>query len=498
MTLIHEVSPGELGVDEAEGTPAYEERHGDAEIEWRLGVTAPLVVVAGPRRSGTSRAAARAARALLADHVVVGHDEAVPPPLPDLVARAEQAMRARQAPGAVVWLDGAGLATLDAITPALMAALPAGVRMVVTVEELLFCTWFPDPGTVGLLTAPGAFVRLDPRADGGSGPRAVRTVLTPVGWGSLLPIALARAAADWRRAGVPQALDRARLLALAREHGRLLGLGDADADTQDADTGPEDAALAAALDRIVAEDTHGVRLLRRHGTGPAAHYTAVPGADVIADGASTAAWPLPPGLVDLLGTLDGDARDVVARTLLLRSAPELVAGLVEDGWGHPNPTQAGDLAAAATRLGRPALAWHRLALGSARHAHVLAARRALEAAAADPRPARITVVPLRVRPRPAGLIWMRLVERAPSGPEPAASIPQPREHLPATPAPSEAAAHGVEPEVVGETSATTGILRQRARRLNSRAAERFRPETDIPRFYERIRHSNRTRRIIRY
>ena len=329
MTWLRDVPVGLLGVDETDGTPPYEDRRGDAEIEWRLGGTGPLTVVAGPRRAGASRAVARAARALLADHVVVGHDATTAPDLPDLVTRAEQAMLRASAPGALVWLDGAGLATLDAITPALVAGLPAGVRLVVTVEELLLCTWFPDPGTVGLLTAPGTLVRLGPGP--ASSPTTVRTVLTPVGWGSLLPVALARAATDWRRAGVPWPLDRKRLLGLARVHRDLLDLPDSES---------EDAALAAALERVVAEDTHGVRLLRRHGTGPTAHHTAVRGADVVADGASSASWPLPSALVDCIETLDDiddRVRDVVGRTLLLRGEWDLVARLVEDGWVTPTP-----------------------------------------------------------------------------------------------------------------------------------------------------------------
>lgn len=392
------MSARDLGVDDAEEPPAYDERRADAEVEWRLGGTGPLVVVAGPRRAGTSRAAARAARVLLGDHVVVVPDEGRPPIVGDLVTRAEQAMRRAEAPGAVVWLDGAGLATLDALTPALVAALPAGVRIVVTVEELLLCSWFPDPGTVGLLTAAGTLVRFGARDDARTVPSSVRAVLTPLGWGSLLPIALARSAADWRRAGVPRALDRELLLQLARVHRGVLGLGDSDA---------EDRALEAALDRAAAGATHGVRLLRPHGTGAGVHYTGVPGAEVVAEGTSTAAWAFPPALADRLDpVLDDAARDVVARTLLLRGAADLVVRLVDDGWGHPNPSQAGELAAAATRLGRPALAWHHEALGSSRDTHVRDAQRAIKAAAAP--------LPLRI------------VRRAACRPDPTLPIPQPR------------------------------------------------------------------------
>src|SRR3954471_7946227 len=83
VTWLRDVPAGQLGVDESDGTPPYEDRRGDAEIEWRLGGTGRLVVGAGPRRAGASRAVARAARALLADHVVVGHGATTAPDLPD-------------------------------------------------------------------------------------------------------------------------------------------------------------------------------------------------------------------------------------------------------------------------------------------------------------------------------------------------------------------------------------------------------------------------------
>ncbi len=357
--LVRDVGAGDLGVDEQAAPPPYVERPGDLALERGLGGDGPLVVVAGPRRAGTSRAAARVARAMLGDHVVVGHHDAPDADLAALVARAGEARRRSGAPAALVWRDGAGLTTLDAITPALLAGLPAGVRLVVTVEDTLLRTWFPDPGTGALLVAPGTLVRLEPPEGGTGGLARLRAMMTPVGWTSLLPLALVRAAADARRLDVPG--DDA-LIALARHHQAALGVEVLDARAT--------AAAFAAVAR--GRPVHGVRLLRRCG----GTYVAPTGATVVADGGGSGSWPLAASLVARPGRLvDPVAHDRMARRLLLRGDHDTLVTLVEDGWGRPTPEQAAALAAAHARVRfRSAPAWARTALASSRREDVVAAR----------------------------------------------------------------------------------------------------------------------------
>lgn len=221
---LGDIEDARLGVHPGQSHP-YLPRRVDDGLEDRIGSSAPLVVVVGESLAGTSRATVRAARRMLgAKQRLLVPSDLHTADLRRLIASASHR-------DTVIWLDGAPLELLDQITPAsLRLARRSRVRLVVTTRPGLVVADHPDPETERLLrdaSGPAVGPLTEDEARGSelrAGRRVGREVLPhlaadalidPVGWSSLVPLAITRIAASWEQLGVPLPLTPDRVVLLA-------------------------------------------------------------------------------------------------------------------------------------------------------------------------------------------------------------------------------------------------------------------------------------------
>ncbi|GAA4809463.1 hypothetical protein GCM10023200_54070 [Actinomycetospora chlora] len=312
-----EAGPEVVGVRDGDAAAAYVPRPVDDALEDALGAERPLVVVAGQRLAGTSRAVHRALRRMLGDGLLL---PVADPHTADLAAAVGQArtLAARSGP-AVVLVDDAPPALLDQITGDLVAGLDPTVRLVVTTRRG-FLDAFLEPATHAVLDA--ALVEVPPADDGrpfGEHVRPIaraRAVLDPVGWSSLVPLALLRTAVDWDRLGVPLPLTPALLAEVAPVHLAALGV-----------PAPGRGGLRRAARELVRTDHGGMRLLHEVATdGGRARLAADRVFARLADGPG--GWPVPEELArDLWHRLDAADRARVARVALARGEDQVALWL---------------------------------------------------------------------------------------------------------------------------------------------------------------------------
>ena len=295
------------------------ERHVERDVDVRLEAavgSARVVVVAGPRLAGTSHALARAARLLLGDHAVV-RPEVAPDDTAALVAAATAAGVAAGGP-VVLWLDDVRWPTLAAIGGlGAGAGLPAGVRILATTRrDLLHPDIAPDLGAVTLIEVPGRLGEAEARRGAGlawrtgdvpgrlalglvdgPGRDEVRTALvppvTPTGVGDLRVAAVLRAAVDWDRWGVADALSRPTLAHLAVGYAQALDPRERPHPTE---------LLLGAVDALLARRDG---LLRREPRGEQTHHAPDPRLVAVADDlvANGAGWTAPRRAGEVLDTL---------------------------------------------------------------------------------------------------------------------------------------------------------------------------------------------------
>ena len=152
----------------------------------------------------------------------------------------------------VVLADDAPPALLDQVVPDIVGRLSTDVRLVLTTRRTSLDAFVAGPARAlldeALVTMP---------ADGtpaGEQVRPVlraRAILDPVGWSSLLPLALLRTAVDWERLDVPAPLTPQLLAEVAPVHLAALGV-----------PAPEPEELRRVARDLVRADHGGMRLLR--------------------------------------------------------------------------------------------------------------------------------------------------------------------------------------------------------------------------------------------
>ena len=319
---IADCGPDVFGVRDDGATGEYVPRDVDAAVEAAVGSDRPLVVVTGDRLAGSSRTLHRAARRMLGDRWVLPLRE---PHIVDLADALRFAGRiARRSGPVVVAVDDAPPALLDQLTDETYALLGGDVRLLLT-SRRSFLGAFPAEDTRARLRA--ATVEVPPASDGrpfGERVRPLgraRAVLDPVGWSSLLPLALLRAVVDWERLGVTTALTPEVLAAIAPIYTVPLGVPT-----------PSDADLRDAIRAGWRTDHGGMRLWRRTRRRGEPHLVADRVFSHLADAEpGTAGWEVPDALVQVLRKR-GDAaeRYRLARVALARGEQHLAVRLCAD------------------------------------------------------------------------------------------------------------------------------------------------------------------------
>jgi Tfp pilus assembly protein PilF len=138
--LLGEVTPRVLGVHpsrfDAEGASPYIRRQADDVLEAALLADRGkrLVIVEGPRLSGTTSTLAQAAQACLPDHLAAGFADDPRVPLSDMIAQAGRWAAQAGAAGAVVWLDGLSPGRFSELARVPLGDLPPGVRVLATLD----------------------------------------------------------------------------------------------------------------------------------------------------------------------------------------------------------------------------------------------------------------------------------------------------------------------------------------------------------------------------
>ncbi|HEY2224196.1 tetratricopeptide repeat protein [Actinomycetospora sp.] len=391
LPRLHDVDLADLGVHPPLPSPAFE-RDADHRIEAAVGGDAAVVIVVGPRLGGSTHALARAARLLLGDHRVVRPDPAALAGSAPLTGPADPALVAALADPAD-GADGAGVVVwLDAVGPALLAALhrarpPEGVRVLATADAALLD---PDitPGEAGpgvtLVRLPDGLsptevTRARPTvATAALGARVgdllvdrapARAMLVPGAdepgrmWrparlgdartGASARAAVLRAAVDWERLGVPHALPTPLLARLALAYARD-GVGSED--DPDALPGVDD--LGRAVEALVAERSRrsGAPVLRRLRLADGVHHVPAGLLTAAADDLGVDGWTPPARFGEIVGdVLDAPEargrRRSVGRLALARGFDDLAAVLL-----RPPPDRAAPRSTASAELYRLGIA----------------------------------------------------------------------------------------------------------------------------------------------
>ncbi|PVZ04612.1 hypothetical protein C8D89_11765 [Actinomycetospora cinnamomea] len=206
-----------MGVHDPEATAPYAARPVDAALEDAFGVERPLVVVAGERLAGTSRAVHRALRRMLGDRLLVPITEPHAADLADVLRRA-RTVADRSGP-VVVLADDAPPALLDQVGAEVVEGLGTRVRLVLTTRRVFLDAHLAAP-TRALLES--ALVEVPTDDDGPIGERVrpvdrARAVLEPDGRPSPA-LAVLRTVVDWERLGVGLPLTPRLLVDLAAVH----------------------------------------------------------------------------------------------------------------------------------------------------------------------------------------------------------------------------------------------------------------------------------------
>jgi TPR repeat protein len=222
---VADCGPDVFGVRDEGAEAEYVPRGVDTAAESAVGSDRPLVVVTGDRLAGSSRTLHRAARRMLGDRWVLPLREPHTVDLADAVRLAGRI--ARRSGPVVVVADDAPPALLDQVTDDTCAVLGDEVRLLLTTRPTFLAAFLADATAARL---DEATVEVPPASDGrpfGERVRPLgraRAVLDPVGWSSLLPLALLRAVVDWERLGVTTALTPEVLAEIAPIYTRALGL----------------------------------------------------------------------------------------------------------------------------------------------------------------------------------------------------------------------------------------------------------------------------------
>jgi len=139
--LLSEVTPRDLGVHVSrfgpEGDSPYVRRQADDLLAAALADRGQqLVIVEGPRLSGTTRTLAQAAQGCLPDHLAAGFADDPRVPLADMITQAGQwAQNAgAETVGAVLWLDGLSPGRFTELARVPLDDLPPGVRVLATLD----------------------------------------------------------------------------------------------------------------------------------------------------------------------------------------------------------------------------------------------------------------------------------------------------------------------------------------------------------------------------
>ena len=310
-----DVGPELVGVHDAEATAPYVARAADDRLENVLGADRPLVVVTGDRLAGTSRAVHRGLRRMLGDTRLLAIAD---PHTVDLARALTSAAETAARSGPVVVLaDDAPPALLDQVVPDVVGRLSTDVRLVLTTRRTSLDAFVAGP-TRALLDE--ALVTMP--ADGtpaGEQVRPVlraRAILDPVGWSSLLPLALLRTAVDWERLDVPAPLTPQLLAEVAPVHLAALGV-----------PAPEPEELRRVARDLVRADHGGMRLLRATRRDGRVHLAADRLFSHLAD-RDAAGWAVPEELArDLWGRLGPEERARTARVALARGDDQVALWL---------------------------------------------------------------------------------------------------------------------------------------------------------------------------
>ena len=309
------VGPELVGVHDAEATAPYVSRAADDRLENVLGADRPLVVVTGDRLAGTSRAVHRGLRRMLGDTRLLAIAD---PHTVDLARALTSAAETASRSGPVVVLaDDAPPALLDQVVPDVVGRLSTDVRLVLTTRRTSLDAFVAGPARAvideALVTMP---------ADGtpaGEQVRPVlraRAILDPVGWSSLLPLALLRTAVDWERLDVPAPLTPRLLAEVAPVHLAALGV-----------PAPEPEELRRVARDLVRADHGGMRLLRATRRDGRVHLAADRLFSHLAD-RDAAGWAVPEELArDLWGRLGPEERARTARVALARGDDQVALWL---------------------------------------------------------------------------------------------------------------------------------------------------------------------------
>ena len=143
-----------------------------------------------------------------------------------------------------------------------------------------------------------------------------RAILDPVGWSSLLPLALLRTAVDWERLQVPAPLTPQLLAEVAPVHLAALGV-----------PAPEPEELRRVARDLVRADHGGMRLLRATRRDGRVHLAADRLFSHLAD-RDAAGWAVPEELArDLWGRLGPEERARTARVALARGDDQVALWL---------------------------------------------------------------------------------------------------------------------------------------------------------------------------
>ncbi|MCD2192332.1 hypothetical protein LQ327_02835 [Actinomycetospora endophytica] len=335
LPRLHDLDLAELGVHPPLPAPAFE-RDADHRIEAAVGGDDAVVIVAGPRLGGSTHALARAARLLLGDHRIVRPDPAALAGSAPLTGPADPALLAALAEPAD-GTDGVGVVVwLDAVGPALLAALhharpPRGVRVLATADAALLHPDItpdePGPGVTLVRLPDGLSASEVARAAPTIGTATVgarlgelvvdrkpaRTVLVPGldepgrAWrparlgeartGAAARAAVLRAAVDWDRLGVPHALPTPLLARLALAYARD-GVADDDRDTV---PGVDD--LGRAVEALVTERSRrsGAPVLRRLLLADGVHHVPTGLLTAAADALGDEGWTPPARFGEIVG-----------------------------------------------------------------------------------------------------------------------------------------------------------------------------------------------------
>jgi len=314
--------PDVFGVHDEGAEAPYEPREADAAVEAAVGSDRPLVLVTGDRLAGSSRSLHRAVRRMAGDRWVLPLTE---PHAVDLAGALRLARGiARRAGPVLVTVDDAPPALLDQLVPETCALLDADLRLVLT-SRRTFLRAFPLEATRTALRE--ATVEVPAASDGrpyGEQVRPLvraRAVLDPVGWTSLVPLALLRAVVDWERLGVPAPLTPALLAEIAPIYLPMLGAAT-----------PPEAELARAVRDGWRRDVGGLRLWHRSRRRGETHLVPDRLFSHLADtDPEPAGWAVPVGLVGpLRKRLDDDGCYRLARVALARGDGLLALRLCGD------------------------------------------------------------------------------------------------------------------------------------------------------------------------